>query len=1058
MGKITSLIAAAETTKAHIIGLAETKLNKTTPKVDGYKWVNKPRLNRPGGGVALLIREDIQHIVEQVTDLEDDEQEIAWIRLKQTGNNVYVGIYYGPQEKCSNEEAERQYAQLTAQINKLKSDGQIILMGDFNAKLKVDKLEIQQEMSRNGEYLQKMIEDTQTVPVTLNADKGMWTRVKRKDTNERSIIDYVIMSNDIAQTTNLIQIDEEGSVRLKGKEETDHNTIVVETSVPAPQRTSKEQITNLKDPEGWEKFNKAIEEAWKNNPPTTYDQYEQAIKEAMKKSFRKITITKGKYKYKLTEIAKTLKKNKKTAKKEFQKATKEEKAAKLELYFQAQRELKNEIGKIEEYRVEQRINRIIKEGGAGSNHFWKIRKKILSQGQNEQYDLVTEEGVKVTDPEQTKEYIANYYESLYRAREGAETYKEWTDHITKCVNDMDNSTLEEEPDFTQKELEKVIKSLKRGKSSGPDGIPNEIFIESTQATRETHRNIMNDILHTIQIPEQWKEVDLKRLYKGKGAKGKCSNERGITLASNVGKFFERLVNNRIGPQVEMTDAQAGGTKGRATVDHILVLKELAHIAKKDKKQLILVYLDVTKAYDKAWLDAIMYVLQKRGIRTKLWKLVKELNTDLTTTVQTKHGPTRKIQITDSIRQGGVLSVTMYALMMDETNKALKETELGIKIPGTNTTIPCLLWMDDVVLAETEPKRTQEELDITNHISQKYHVEYGMPKTKYLRTRGSSEPLQLKLGDRNIDETEKYTYLGEINNRKMNLTDQIKNINSKAEAAYQTLLAVTEDRDFRGIKMASVWLLVSTCIMPIITYASETWRSNKQETKKLNQILDKIVRRILMTPDSTPREALYMESGLLDVETTAEIKRLNMKARLNREKSQMMELILGNPDCLWEGETKNTMRKHSIEPHELEGSKYSTKVTIKRKVQDSFRMRITESGKEKSKMRYFSESKPNWTPGRRAKYMDELTRKQVSLIFKARTRMLKFKGNYKNGHKDQACRACKNEAETQNHVLEECPAIHQDTSTKIEKAQLFSEDTGTLRKVSEKLEKIMDRLE
>ena len=134
---------------------------------------------------------------------------------------------------------------------------------------------------------------------------------------------------------------------------------------------------------------------------------------------------------------------------------------------------------------------------------------------------------------------------------------------------------------------------------------------------------------------------------------------------------------------------------------------------------------MTKAYDKAWLDAIMYVLKERGITNKLWKIVKELNSNLLTTIQTKHGPTRKIKITDSIRQGGVLSVTMYALMMDETNKALSETDLGVKIPQTDCTIPCLLWMDDVVLAETKPENSQKQLDITNDTSLKFHVEYGM---------------------------------------------------------------------------------------------------------------------------------------------------------------------------------------------------------------------------------------------------------------------------------------------------------------------------------------------
>lgn len=79
-------------------------------------------------------------------------------------------------------------------------------------------------------------------------------------------------------------------------------------------------------------------------------------------------------------------------------------------------------------------------------------------------------------------------------------------------------------------------------------------------------------------------------------------------------------------------------------------------------------MDVTKAYDKAWIDAIMYVLHKEGLNDNLWTVVRKLNQNLTAEIKTKHGTTRKIQIKDSIRQGGVLSVLEYAVMMDEINK------------------------------------------------------------------------------------------------------------------------------------------------------------------------------------------------------------------------------------------------------------------------------------------------------------------------------------------------------------------------------------------------------
>ena len=536
---------------------------------------------------------------------------------------------------------------------------------------------------------------------------------------------------------------------------------------------------------------------------------------------------------------------------------------------------------------------------------------------------------------------------------------------------------------------------------------------------------MNKILNSMEIPQQWTEGNLKRLYKGKGKKGKCSNERGITLASNMGKLFERMINNRIIPNVNMTDAQAGGIKGRATVDHILILKELVHIAKCDMKKTTLTYLDVTKAYDKAWLNAILYVLHKQGINSRIWKIVKELNSNLKTTIQTKHGPTRQINIKDSIRQGGVLSVTLYALMMDEIAKDLNNTELGIKIPNTDMRIPCLLWMDDVVLADTNVNKSQELLNKTDHTSKKYHIEFGMPKTKYLRTGNSKEAIELKLGDRIIDETDKYTYLGEINNKNMNLKDQIKSIESKVEAAYQTLIAIAEDQNFKNIKMECIWKLVKTCIIPIITYASETWEPNRGEMKKLNQILDKILKRILMTPEATPREALYIETGLLDIETIMDLKRMNMMARLNRNKSDLMAAVLANPECKWMKRTQEIMTKYGIEQEDLTGSKEKAKHEINRSVFLQFWKKMTKDREEKSKLQFFLNGKVEWKPEEPAKYMKKLTRKQASTIFKARTRMLKIKNNYKNGFPDLICRACSVENETQNHVLYECKKLHPD---------------------------------
>ena len=101
----------------------------------------------------------------------------------------------------------------------------------------------------------------------------------------------------------------------------------------------------------------------------------------------------------------------------------------------------------------------------------------------------------------------------------------------------------------------------------------------------------------------------------------------------------------------MTEAQAGGQAGKSTADNINILNSIINHSKRKKKQnLYIAFLDVTKTYDKAWLNAIMYTVHKNGLEGKNWKIVKELNSNLTAKVRTKYGLTRTIQIRDSSTQ------------------------------------------------------------------------------------------------------------------------------------------------------------------------------------------------------------------------------------------------------------------------------------------------------------------------------------------------------------------------------------------------------------------------
>ena len=49
---------------------------------------------------------------------------------------------------------------------------------------------------------------------------------------------------------------------------------------------------------------------------------------------------------------------------------------------------------------------------------------------------ITEDGREITDPQETKEHIANYFEDLYQARPGTSEYEESTRHITETMKKL----------------------------------------------------------------------------------------------------------------------------------------------------------------------------------------------------------------------------------------------------------------------------------------------------------------------------------------------------------------------------------------------------------------------------------------------------------------------------------------------------------------------------------------------------------------------------------------------------------------------------------------------
>ena len=157
------------------------------------------------------------------------------------------------------------------------------------------------------------------------------------------------------------------------------------------------------------------------------------------------------------------------------------------------------------------------------------------------------------------------------------------------------------------------------------------------------------------------------IHKGKKDKEKLENKRGISLSNSISKVFEKIVVRRIHYKICLIEAQTGGRPNRSTIDHIFTLKSAILQRFYGKKKTYVAFIDLEKAYDQAWKDAVSYTLWNRRIKGKIWRIIYELNSHQKIKIQTKFGLTDELIVNDSLRQGKPLSGPEFLCFIDDLN-------------------------------------------------------------------------------------------------------------------------------------------------------------------------------------------------------------------------------------------------------------------------------------------------------------------------------------------------------------------------------------------------------
>lgn len=412
-------------------------------------------------------------------------------------------------------------------------------------------------------------------------------------------------------------------------------------------------------------------------------------------------------------------------------------------------------------------------------------------------------------------------------------------------------------DFNMSELKVVLKRVKEGKAPGLDRVPYEFYKNAPDSFLKHLLTFYNSIYSRGEVPESFKKSIVFPLHK-KGDVQDVKNYRGLSFIDCVGKIFTSLLNNRLTLWLEnksiITECQAGFRKGYSTVDNIFNLTSIAHLKLSENKgKLYCFFVDFSSAFDTILRKAMIYKMACTGVSSKFLNVLKSYYEGTSAVVWSKDGVTDSFDTTMGLRQGCVLSPTMFSLFINDLPGAL---EGGCNFGGEKVNV--LMYADDIVLMSPTATGLQHMIKNLEVYCKTWNLQVNLSKSKIMVVRNGGKLARNDKwwynGER-IQVVNEYKYLGVIITSNLSWEKHFKEKVKSAKLAINSVWS--KFLDSRKVPLSSKLMCYNSIIKSIVCYCSQVWGFNASNTVESAQTC--FIKKLFRLPQNTPNYVLYLET-------------------------------------------------------------------------------------------------------------------------------------------------------------------------------------------------------
>ncbi|GFT24601.1 transposon TX1 uncharacterized 149 kDa protein, partial [Nephila pilipes] len=179
--------------------------------------------------------------------------------------------------------------------------------------------------------------------------------------------------------------------------------------------------------------------------------------------------------------------------------------------------------------------------------------------------------------------------------------------------------------------------------------------------------IFNICLKFKDIPKAWKISNCVLIHK-KDDLDLIDNWRPIALSNTIYKLFMKCLTRKLQDWCEfnqvLSSAQKGFTPHDGVIEHNFLLAQSLELAKRNKTEIFLAFLDISNAFGSIPHEVIFKVMEREGVDAEFSTMIENIYLGSSTCVLTEEGPTEPIPILRGVKQGCPLSGVLFNLAIN----------------------------------------------------------------------------------------------------------------------------------------------------------------------------------------------------------------------------------------------------------------------------------------------------------------------------------------------------------------------------------------------------------